>query len=57
MRFGLRRQEENIKASVKPDNEVTHFFENELAKLGNPDLIDEREYEKNQEFYKLSKNY
>ena len=56
MRFGLRRQEENIKADVK-HNDITRFFEGELSKLNNPDFIDIEMYKKNQEIYKLSKNY
>jgi len=57
MRFGRKLSEENIKAHAKPKNEATHFFENELAKLRNPDLLDERVCEKNRDIYKLSKNY
>lgn len=57
MRFGRKLREENIKVNAKPKNEVTHFFENELSKIKNPDFLDERMCEHNQEIYKLSKNY
>lgn len=57
MRFGRKLQEENIKANAKPKNEVTHFFENELSKMRNPDILDEKMCEKNKEVYKINKNY
>ena len=56
MRLLLGRQDKIIKAAAKR-NDVTRFFENELSKLGNPNFIDEKMYKRNQEFYKLSKNY
>ncbi len=57
MRFGLKIQEENIKADAKPKNDITRFFENELSKLNNLDFLDIKMCKKNQENYKLSKNY
>ncbi len=57
MRFGLKTRGENIKADAKPKDDVTRFFENELSKLGNADFLDIKMCKKNQENYKLSKNY